>query len=48
MKVRGGFGRGKHNYLITCYRCGVESHNKAKFSDGQTSGRRGEARIQVT
>lgn len=48
--VRGkwSLGRGKIKYLISFYRCGVEGINESKCSKGKFSGRRGEARTNVT
>jgi hypothetical protein len=41
-----GFGRGK--YVITCYRCRVEGHKASECPEKQNTGRRNEARTQVT
>jgi len=43
-----GFGRGKDKYIITCYRCGVEGHKASECPEKHNSGKRSEARTQVT
>ena len=37
-RSRGSFGRGKGNYVITCYHCGVEGHKKYEWPKKQNSG----------
>ena len=43
-----GFGRVRGKYVITCYRCGVESHKASECPERQGPSNKGDARIHMT